>query len=494
MAMRVGELARRTGVGVSTLRAWEGRFSFPQPQRSDAGHRLYSEEDIERVQAVVRLVAEGLTLPAAITRVARVGPGALPDGEAEALLHGQILEAAEQGIWVSKEGRTRYANRRMAELMNTSVDVLIATPVLEFFRDEDLPVVKERTQQVRTGTRLHFTTDLRRPDGSTFLAEITTTPMFDPVGRYDGAVAIVSDIGEQHDIHEIAILHAAILDAVGEVIPEAVAAATPDGTVVYVNRAAERMFGWRSVEIVGRDGRDLLPAPEASDEADRIHTRLVRGHRFSGRLTMARRDGTQFVAHLDSEPAYDHDGTLLGLVGIYDDPTERDRLDHKLRTREQQVETLALLGAQALRQRGDPRALALMITEALEATRRLLGADHLRMFDVLVATDELRLRAASPHDNGALVLPQLGRTFAGYIAIAAKAVVLEHTKQDVRSSEWFAASEPRTESAVGAPIVAPTGVIGALIAESARPGSFDRVDSDYLQSVANILGAALLTV
>ncbi|MDQ1697550.1 MAG: MerR family transcriptional regulator, light-induced transcriptional regulator, partial [Frankiaceae bacterium] len=55
--MRVGELSRRTGVGVSTLRAWESRFHFLEPERSEAGHRMYAESDVERVNAVHRLVA-----------------------------------------------------------------------------------------------------------------------------------------------------------------------------------------------------------------------------------------------------------------------------------------------------------------------------------------------------------------------------------------------------------------------------------------------------
>ena len=95
MGMRVGELARRTGVGVSTLRAWEGRFHFLEPDRSASGHRLYDEADVGRVEAVVRLVAEGLTLAAAIARVSGVGTGALPTGEGEALLFGQILHTEE---------------------------------------------------------------------------------------------------------------------------------------------------------------------------------------------------------------------------------------------------------------------------------------------------------------------------------------------------------------------------------------------------------------
>src|SRR4051812_46025189 len=212
MGMRIGELAGRTGVGVSTLRAWERRFQFLEPQRSPAGHRLYGEADLERVEAVLRLVGEGLTLAAAVTRVGGVGPRALPEGEAAALLYGQILQVADQGVWVSKGRRTRYGNRRMGKIMNSSIGVLVATPVLEFFDPDDVPGVKERTEQIRAGQRLHFTADLRRPDGSTFLAEITSTPLLNSAGRYDGAVALVTDITDRHQIEAQARLRAALLD------------------------------------------------------------------------------------------------------------------------------------------------------------------------------------------------------------------------------------------------------------------------------------------
>jgi PAS domain S-box-containing protein len=197
MSLRVGELARRTGVGVSTLRAWERRFRFLEPARSAAGHRLYSEEDVERVNSVQRLVAEGLTLPAAIARVTAVGAGATPAGEAEALLYGQILQAVGHGVWVICHGRTRFANRRMAAMMGYSLEELYVLPVLDIFEPEALPAIQERTTRVRSGHRLHFTQVLRRADGTTFLAEVNTTPLFSPAGTYQGAVALVTDITAQ---------------------------------------------------------------------------------------------------------------------------------------------------------------------------------------------------------------------------------------------------------------------------------------------------------
>ena len=197
--MRIGELARRTGVGVSTLRAWERRFQFLEPQRTPAGQRLYAEADVDRVDAVLRLVAEGLTLAAAIARTVGVGTGGPLAGEAEGLFYRQVLEAAELGIWVSRDGRTRYANRRMAEIMGYSVDELIAIPVLDFFDPAALPVVRERTVEVRGGKRLQFTTELRRADGSMIAVEVTTRPLLNQTGRYEGAVAVVTDLTARDD-------------------------------------------------------------------------------------------------------------------------------------------------------------------------------------------------------------------------------------------------------------------------------------------------------
>lgn len=58
-AIRIGEVARRTGVAVATLRAWERRYGLLDPTRTDGGHRLYSERDVQRVAAMAGLIDEG---------------------------------------------------------------------------------------------------------------------------------------------------------------------------------------------------------------------------------------------------------------------------------------------------------------------------------------------------------------------------------------------------------------------------------------------------
>jgi len=55
-------VAQRTGLTAATLRAWERRYDIVVPTRSGGGHRLYSDEDIRRLRALVRAVEGGRSI------------------------------------------------------------------------------------------------------------------------------------------------------------------------------------------------------------------------------------------------------------------------------------------------------------------------------------------------------------------------------------------------------------------------------------------------
>ena len=74
--LSIGELSRQTGVPVATLRSWEDRYGFPQPQRLAGGHRRYGHGDAALIAEILRLRESGMSLQAAI--------GQARAGEAEA--------------------------------------------------------------------------------------------------------------------------------------------------------------------------------------------------------------------------------------------------------------------------------------------------------------------------------------------------------------------------------------------------------------------------
>lgn len=56
---RIGAVARLTGISPDALRVWERRYRVITPQRSPSGTRLYSEQDVERLRLIKRLVDAG---------------------------------------------------------------------------------------------------------------------------------------------------------------------------------------------------------------------------------------------------------------------------------------------------------------------------------------------------------------------------------------------------------------------------------------------------
>ncbi|GAB4242405.1 MAG: Hg(II)-responsive transcriptional regulator [Acidobacteriota bacterium] len=60
--LKIGEVARRAGVNLQTLRYYERRGLLPEPPRSWSNYRIYSEEAVTRVKFIKRAQTLGFTL------------------------------------------------------------------------------------------------------------------------------------------------------------------------------------------------------------------------------------------------------------------------------------------------------------------------------------------------------------------------------------------------------------------------------------------------
>lgn len=69
MSLRIRTIARLTGIREATLRAWERRYGFPRPERSENNYRVYSRDEVEAVRRVAKLMEEGLSVSEAIAQV-----------------------------------------------------------------------------------------------------------------------------------------------------------------------------------------------------------------------------------------------------------------------------------------------------------------------------------------------------------------------------------------------------------------------------------------
>ncbi|NMO14694.1 MerR family transcriptional regulator [Pyxidicoccus fallax] len=83
MTLRIRTIARLTGIREATLRAWERRYGFPRPHRSEGNnYRVYSRDEVEAIRRVARLIQQdGLSVSEAIAQVRATPMQELPQPE-----------------------------------------------------------------------------------------------------------------------------------------------------------------------------------------------------------------------------------------------------------------------------------------------------------------------------------------------------------------------------------------------------------------------------
>ena len=61
-AMQIGEVAKRSGVGIETIRYYEREGLLSEPQRRPSGYRLYDAATLKRLEYICRAKELGFTL------------------------------------------------------------------------------------------------------------------------------------------------------------------------------------------------------------------------------------------------------------------------------------------------------------------------------------------------------------------------------------------------------------------------------------------------
>jgi PAS domain S-box-containing protein len=180
-----------------------------------------------------------------------------------------------------------------------------------------------------------------REDGSRVTVLAHAHPIRDASGQILGALNILMDVTE----HRLALEGSRRLAAIVQFSDDAIVSKSLDGTIRSWNPAAERMFGWRADEVIGRSIRLIIP-PDRSAEEDEVLARVRRGESIEHYETVrVRKDGTFLDISLTVSPIKDPDGRIVGASKIARDITDRKRAEHALREADRQKdEFLATLG------------------------------------------------------------------------------------------------------------------------------------------------------
>ncbi len=198
---------------------------------------------------------------------------------------------------------------------------------------------------------------------------------------------------------------AGLLDAV----EQAVIATDLVGNIIYWNRYAEVLYGWKATEVLGRPIIEVTPTSTTQEQALEIMADLQAGESWSGEFWVQRHDGTTFPAIVIDSPIYDEQGDLIGIIGISVDITEHKQAEAALQELNEELEirvqqrTQALERSQAaLRQQMEREQLMAAITQQIRQSLDLNEILNISVTEVqkLLAADRVLVYRVWPDGTG----------------------------------------------------------------------------------------------
>ena len=234
-------------------------------------------------------------------------------------------------LGVDADGYIVSSNVGAARMLGVTQAALLGTPLASWTCVCDREGVVALLMAVQSGNcaaarevRLIATGDAL----ITVLMEATPTP------GYRGGGLTFIDVGDKH------------LAGVIESATDAIFTRDGEGIVLSWNPAAERLFGYRADEIIGRSMLVTLP-PDRANEIAAYQRRVAQGEVIlqvpSQRL---RRDGTLVDVELTLSPIRNHVGEITGTSVVARDITERIRTEARAREANERL-SLALEAADA---------------------------------------------------------------------------------------------------------------------------------------------------
>jgi PAS domain S-box-containing protein len=162
----------------------------------------------ERTETLARSNAE---LRAEIARHEQTG-AALRRSEQ---LYRRIVEASLEGVWVlDADGRTTFANARLAQMLGYERDELLGRPAFDFVGDGERALAEAAVERCRRGATEQLDFKFRRKDGGDLWAVVSATPLTGPDGGCAGALGMITDITDRRRLEE-QFLQAQKMEAVG---------------------------------------------------------------------------------------------------------------------------------------------------------------------------------------------------------------------------------------------------------------------------------------
>ncbi len=243
----------------------------------------------------------------------------------------------------------------------------------------------------------------RRKDGTAYDSEVHLTKIV-----LDGQpvmLSLIFDVTERKKSEEALKKSEMYLRTLMSTIPDLIWLKDEHGNYLYCNSRFEDFFGASEKEIIGKTDYDFVHKALADFFARHDRTAIEKGYpsRYENEITFAS-DGHREILETIKTPMYQSDGTLIGVLGIGRDISERKKIEESLAQRSELERLIGEISSGFIGVSHDE--IDIYIDEALASIGKKSGVDRVNLYlfhpdeEVVDNTNEWRAEnAVSQIDN-----------------------------------------------------------------------------------------------
>src|SRR5438094_360103 len=288
-------------------------------------------EMLRQFETVVRPKRSELDLAAALA--ARLATALARLKQSEERLQMLIVGVKDYAIFsLEADGRVATWNWGAERIYGYRAEDIIGQPFQRFYLKEDRENLNPDVALRIAAAEGRYEADgwRARDDGSVFWSTTVLTALRDSAGRLRGFSTMSRDVTEHKRVHDELLEVNRTLDALIQTSPVAVVAVDTSGVVNKWNPAAERLFGWKTSEVLAKPVTEVMVTPDEPEEPCDILQAIAAGFACEDHETTRRRkDGSIVEVSIYTATLTDATGTPRGAMALLCDISERRRAERE---------------------------------------------------------------------------------------------------------------------------------------------------------------------
>ncbi|MCF7955376.1 MAG: PAS domain S-box protein [Phycisphaerae bacterium] len=247
-----------------------------------------------------------------------------------------IVETTSDWIWeVDADGRYVYASPRIKDLLGYEPQEVLGKRPCDLMPPEESERLKARFAELsKVGKPFEGIENINlHKDGRQIVLETSGVPIFDDNGKCCGYRGIDRDITERRRSEEKLRESSAMLKMVIDNIPQFIF--WKDCNLIYTgcNQNFARAAGFDTPkELIGKTDYDMAWKKEEADFYRSCDERIMSSDKAEYHIIEPQQqtDGTNAWLDTNKVPLHDSEGRVIGILGTYEDITERKRYEQEI--------------------------------------------------------------------------------------------------------------------------------------------------------------------